>query len=50
MLDLLKGRGYVVEFEACLDECTRCESGTFALACGRMVFAPTPEDLVAKLT
>ncbi|HWI66571.1 MAG TPA: DUF1450 domain-containing protein [Symbiobacteriaceae bacterium] len=49
MLDLLRGHGYVVEFETCLDECTRCESCAFALASGRMVFAPTPEELVAKL-
>lgn len=48
-LDTFRKRGYVVEFETCLDECTRCASCAFALVCGRMQFARTPAELAAKL-
>lgn len=50
ILTELKTRGYVVEVESCLDECTRCESSAFALVHGRLEFATTPEELLAKLS
>lgn len=50
ILTELKARGYVVEVESCLDECTRCETCAFALIHGRLEFAKTPDELLAKLS
>ncbi|HWI50577.1 MAG TPA: DUF1450 domain-containing protein [Symbiobacteriaceae bacterium] len=49
MLTQLKESGYIVETESCLDQCTRCECCAFALVCGRLETARTPEELLAKL-
>lgn len=49
ILRLLERLGWVVEREACLDVCTRCEHSFFALVEGRMLFADSPEELVRKV-
>jgi uncharacterized protein YuzB (UPF0349 family) len=49
LLDQLRGHGYAVETEACLDQCTRCDTCALALVCGRFEYGDTADELVRKL-
>lgn len=49
LIKALQEKGYTVEIESCLDQCTRCESCAFALVYGRFRFAANPEAFLAKL-
>lgn len=49
LLRRLEEEGCTIETEACLDQCTRCESCAFALVDGHFLFSPTPDEFSRQL-
>lgn len=49
LLGGLQAEACRIEFEECLDQCTRCDSRAFALVSGRFLFASSSEEFMRRI-